>query len=121
MAGAGDVLKPGIHAVFAYSPHETDVKCTVCCADKRFVSVDDASNVALWVRQKRFCWVTAGLHMQGQCTMSFAVGSVLRSGQQSLSKDQEIAEHKCHRKSARRHYANSVCQQVQTILCSLSG
>ncbi len=46
-----DALKPGIHVQFCYTPAQADVKCVTHCSAKRFVSLDESSNVAVWVRQ----------------------------------------------------------------------
>ena len=48
-ATSDEVLKPGIHSLFCYAPHQNDVKC-LTHSGKRFVSSDDSGNVAIWVR-----------------------------------------------------------------------
>lgn len=51
MAHSGnDALWPGIHVQFCHTPNQADVKCVTYCSDKRFLSVDDSSNVTVWVR-----------------------------------------------------------------------
>ena len=49
MTSSNDTLRPGIHQRFAYVPHQEPIKCLAHCSQKRFLSVDDNSNVALWV------------------------------------------------------------------------
>ncbi|DBA99981.1 TPA: hypothetical protein ACH3X1_013852 [Trebouxia sp. C0004] len=43
-----DALKPGIHVQFCYTPTQAGVKCVTHCSAKRFVSLDESSNVAIW-------------------------------------------------------------------------
>lgn len=120
MATGNDALRPGIHQRFAYVPHQEPIKCMAHCSQKRFLSVDDNSNLALWVNSMN----RAGYHNLARrpLTLEPVAGAVFdRSSVQGHNQCSKRANCFCSSRATRHCHATYLRGQIPAIFCSLLG